>query len=195
MSALLVPADFGRGFRRIPHAQPVWRSEWSDRTVSWKCHDALGRMAQAPGVSASAVTLVESEDEFAANEIVSFDSVPAAGSALSSLRESMTACTRDRGVELTGSEGVTELRLTSDYAGGTSGERIDVHAEGKFYEMGGSYAVAWDATVARSANHLTLVYCYPLRGTPSRADRVAELLEHSLDRLAEVSNGRTPPGL
>ena len=55
--------------------------------------------------------------------------------------------------------------------------------------MGGDYAVAWDASVARVGNHLALVYCQPGRGRPDRADRVSELLEFSLDRLATVSRG------
>jgi len=88
---------------------------------------------------------------------------------------------------------VTELRLRTDYSGrGTGDERIDVRAEGRSYGMGGNQAVAFDATVARSGNHVTSVWSFPYRGAANSAGRVSVWLRRSMQRLAEVSRGEVP---
>ena len=101
-TALLEPADVGGGFRVMPHSEAWWRYTWSDRVRPWKCVDAMGRLGQSPGVSGTAVAMMENDlrNEYVTNEIVSFDSVGDAESAFFALQEAMSSCTHDRAVEL-----------------------------------------------------------------------------------------------
>lgn len=192
-SALLRPGDVGAGFEAAGQPDALWRYEWSGRETQWQCLHAIGRLGRSPGASV-AVSILNNHttNELVANEVVSFQSVSAAKEAFTQLRGDMTSCRRDRGVELTGSEGVTELRLRTRYTDDPPGdERLDLRAEGRFFQMGDRYPVRWDVTVARTGNHLTSIHVYPFEARSS-ARLVSNLLRVSLRRIAGVSSGQIP---